>query len=238
MSTTKHLFLFLCITQILTGCKKHAYNNIINTSSIVVVNSIAHNPIIKLYTDNQQGSSIIESDYYNGFFFTAPNISIAANSIFNLKFSLDSDSTQRFIKEGFSPSPGKIYTVYFSGNLDNVKSTILEEVNLPHPTDSVMAIRFVNLNSDLVPINIKVISPNGFSEVPQISYMGITSFNTYDTKSEDDTYKFEIYNSNNDQLLTTYDFEPINNRVPKFSTLSLIIKGNNTVGYQVVRVDY
>lgn len=170
-----------------------------------------------------------------------------------LKVASASDTSKLWYDQQKDLSTGKMYSLYLSGTPAQVKATFHEEVNFPKyilrdagrptpVTDSLVNIRFVNLSptGPKVDINIR---GNTVNEVNELSYEAFTAFKAYPTPRSVRSIVFEIRQSSDKQLISTFTL-PINVNT-LYKSIAIVMMGiypGSTLPavdrYRVVSVTY
>ena len=99
---------------------------------------------------------------------------------------------------------GEAYTLFLAGSNKSLDSMLIKEtIPVLNESDSVSAVRFVNLcNTAPISVNLKG-KPYG-SAVQSLPYKGITGYVNYPAGRSIDTYEFEIRDAASGNLITTY----------------------------------
>lgn len=122
------------------------------------------------------------------------------------------------------------YSFFLAGTV-NQPDTLLVHDNLPYypPTDSVGAVRFVNLSAGSNPISVDIQGqPNG-SEVTSLAYKGITAFKTYTANHTISSYTFEFRDKALGTLITSYTITGVNNATGKNTATNTFLFKNHTL---------
>ncbi|MDO6430071.1 hypothetical protein Q4E93_05715 [Flavitalea sp. BT771] len=147
------------------------------------------------YGDNNQLSS------YSGIqklaLYQYPDTLQQAKPLFNLTLTLPA---------------GSINSLFLTGTVDAPDTLFVADQLPPHPvSDSVAAIRFVNLSPNSAPVSINLLGKANGSEVATLSYKGITAFTSYPATHDIASYSFEFRDAATETLLATYTADGINN---------------------------
>jgi hypothetical protein len=106
----------------------------------------------------------------------------------------------------FNFAIGKIYSLFFVG-MDSLHIDTLLTIDTPpyHAiSDSSIGVRFANLSAGSNPVSVDIKGLPPGSEVPSLSYKGITSFNSYTANADaPSSYVFEFRDAVSRNLLTS-----------------------------------
>jgi hypothetical protein len=99
---------------------------------------------------------------------------------------------------------GEAYTLFLAGSTSSLDTVLIKEtIPAISPSDSISAVRFVNLgNTGAISVNLKG-KPNG-SAVQRLPYKGITTFAHYPVTHNIASYEFEIRDAATGNLITTF----------------------------------
>jgi len=198
----------------------------------IVVTNFSDAPLAN-YSEAARVNTLLLSLYMNKYYI--------ANKVQPFAFYAYPDTLPKsapLLKLDLELEKNRIYSLFISGTTTSL-DTVLVKDNFPvlQPSDSVAAVRFVNLmKGAAVSINLKG-KPFG-SVMQNLPYMGVTEFQTFPVREDIDTYEFEIRDAVTSDLLTTYLCKDVNAKetgthrwLAKLRTHAITgIRGNTSAG--------
>jgi len=142
-----------------------------------------------------------------------PTLEYAANDRFaipadeprTLGFTFASDTTTVVLEEPIHLRAGEITTFFLLGDSDNLSSRMIETVGLQRFTDSVNAIRFINMAEGVPSLNIGI-RDSTVTLGSDLSFAEATEFIEVDARFENENYIFAFKDTQGTEL-ATYDFQ-------------------------------
>lgn len=208
----------LVVWMCLFSCRKDKYE-VYPIASITVTNAIVGGPSIRL----KDISTSISNN-------SSSKLSLMAGDFELYVYPVGDSLNPYYTDPKFYTENRDTYSLFLSGQSPSIASVILKD-NLPYHDDSTCGVRFINLCSDCLPINITLSNLPATNEVSNLGYLQSTDFRVYSAKAATSTYKFQIRKSSDNSILMTYDLS-----TPRFANVTLVIRGmRSSVG--IIRIN-
>lgn len=222
------VFSGICLAIFSVACKKNNDYISDNNATIYVINGSINVPSVmvrmngKLNTSGIIGTSAITKvNYGSGAFFFSEAKTTPLDILKGADSSLLKSTSYTFEK-------GRVYTLLVAGQLPTVEPLLIEEGNYPYislgkiteDVDSVINVRFINLSSNLQPIDIKI-SGGAANEVTGLEYKGASSWKRYTAKSSNTVYQFQIIENGSVLLTQALNITSTN----RFKNVAIVIRG-------------
>lgn len=113
------------------------------------------------------------------------------------------DTTMPAYSGSLNLANGGSYSLYLAGSVGSVDAILLRDT-LPHYSDSVCGVRFINLSYNSNPIiAVQTISPATI-DFSSLSYKQISEFKTYAAGVVNTSYSFQVRDAGTDSVLGAY----------------------------------
>jgi len=238
---TSNLVTFIAFILLFISCNKTEADITGAPAAINLVNAVAADDNNDLNM-NFTGNNIIYANSkrlsYWAWDGTSANglltFGIPSNKAIPLIVALAKDTTKPIFNQTINFNPGDIYSLFIGGKLGSA-SYVLQKDTLTKISDSLTAIRFINMSQDLNAVSINISGNPTGSEVTQLNYRQITGFKMYSAKSTDFSYTFEVRDATTGDFLTSFNY----NKLARFKHVTLIIRGlkDSWPGVEVVRMN-
>lgn len=227
--------LLITCCLLLTYCKKEFTNT--KHVTINVVNASVGAGALKV---NSYGRNI------NWSFLTGTDgaVNYASNMVYTL-FNQNSypfvvvpalDTLKTVFREPIPNETGTMYTLFTTGQNPNYESVLIKEATIPYGlTDSVVAVRFINLSPNSPAINITLENSPTVIVESNLSYKKLSSFKNLQLLKiiPPGSITFQVRDAATNGILTTYTL-PVTASLPyssvtiakaRFNSITLVIKG-------------
>lgn len=185
-------------------------------SSLKIINTVTNGPAVRL---GNNATIIIDNNSYSDFTVIPGNPDIYIWPI--------TDSSKPYYNsvKNVTMNNGEIYTLFLGGDTNNVASQLVKE-NLPYRADSTAGIRFINLSPGSPNVKVKI-AATGEVAFDNVAYQQLTEFKSYPATSANTSYRFQVFNANTDELITSINMSgsSLSSFVPRFRNVTLVLRG-------------
>ena len=245
MKDLNKLFILLLLTAMLFACEEDD-PEIKRVASLKVVHAVADAPGVYVNYFNEE---ITFAGYPLVRFGSFERYTLPAEGPTNLIFTYDGDTTRQAFSEAVMLEAGQVATYFLTGDSSSLSSVMVEDVGIATLTDSLNAIRFINMSPDTGPVQIGI-ADSSVVIAPELAYTNTTEYISFEATSMHPEYTFEFRNAD-DSVLASYRFVQI---IPPFfpglpptaralrDNLSLVLVGNPDDGegnstLQIIQID-
>ncbi|MBO9573326.1 MAG: DUF4397 domain-containing protein [Chitinophagaceae bacterium] len=209
----KNQMLLLLIIIFLSSCKKNEYQST-PLASLKVVNAVTDGAMLRL---NGVNADIYNKGYSMFSILTGhPDIYV---------WPIDDSLNPYYsnVNKQTAVAPNEIFTLFLSGEPGNIDALWVKE-NLPYRGDSTIGIRFINLASNSVPVNVTLSGNLSENEFENIDYQGITDFKTFSANTAAPDLMFEVRSAADPDLIIATSYIPAT--FLRFKNITLVLNGN------------
>jgi hypothetical protein len=215
-NTKSFLFLMLGIC-IASGCKKDTFKNP-GSASLNLVNATTGIFSVYVYFTNA------DSNYYlqqNPVYYGSNQIYSVIPGPTPLSIVSSADTSKKLVQTSIDYKAGGIYSFFLAG-LGTSVDTVITQDQIPHYSDSVAGVRFINLSPGSAPLSVNIVGnyPSQ-TEINGLAYKQISSFKPYSGANGLSSCDFEIRDQETGNLLLTYTWN-----LPLFRNQTLVINGS------------
>jgi len=202
---THHSFYILLLALIMTACSEEGPNDFPRAASLTVVHAAAGVPAVHVEYFGDELEALDFSINPTLAFGDNDRFTLPANESRTLNFIPASDTTSVVFKEEISLQDDAIATYFLLGNSDNLSSRTIETRGLQRLTDSVNAIRFINMAEGVTSLNIGI-RDSTVTLGSDLSFAAPTEFIEVDARLENENYIFTFKDAQ-DTELATFNFQ-------------------------------
>ncbi len=235
MKYLKIAILYVIAQSLLISCKKEdnkpatgggALLTIVNATigSSALVTNFNSNQVLKYYNTAQKinyGAYVEFPNYMGMIPLSLSQITDTVHTLYNHTLNLSYNTAHTLFMTGLVAQPDTLYTT--------------DKIPYYPPTDSVLAVRFVNLSPGSSPMTVNLQGQQSTPQVSSLAYKAITDFQQFPAKSTIIKYVFEVRAAGTGSLLTTYTLTPVSSRLFKNVTLAVI--GNSSTGVKTLLIN-
>jgi hypothetical protein len=113
----------------------------------------------------------------------------------------------------------EMYSLFLSGQASNISGLLVKD-NIPYHVDSTCGVRIINLCPNSKALNITLSTTPTINEISNLAYLQYVDFKTYPANAANAKYVFQLRNSADNKLLTSYTLTS-----PTFANVTLVIRG-------------
>lgn len=112
------------------------------------------------------------------------------------------------------------YSLFLGGASPTQIDPVLITESYHNYTDSVCAVRFINLSPGSSPISVNITGQSNGSEVASLAYKAYSSFKQYPAKKANSSYAFQIKDATTGNLIASYNLS-----TPYFHNVTIVLRG-------------
>ncbi|MDB5133996.1 MAG: hypothetical protein JWP37_599 [Mucilaginibacter sp.] len=135
-----------------------------------------------------------------------------------------SDNSQspavNYYNQSFMATNAGNYTLFLAGGSPALIDPILIQEHYQNYTDSVCAVRFINLSPNSSPVSVNITGQTNGSEVTSLAYKAYSSFKQYPAKKANVNYAFQFRNATTGALIASYTLV-----TPYFHNVTIVLRG-------------
>ena len=114
------------------------------------------------------------------------------------------------------------YSLFLGGSSPTLIDPIIIKESYQNFTDSLCAVRFINLSPNSTPVSVNITGQANGSEVTSLAYKAYSSFKQYPAKKVNANYAFQIRDAATGTLLASYSMP-----TPFFHNATIVLRGNS-----------
>jgi hypothetical protein len=219
-TTYKQFIAMIFIMAVFASCKNDQIANPV--SSLNVVNAAVGMPSVKV---NTSGKSIDYTTYTETIAYGTAKLYGVGAGTRQISAVAAATPAQDLFNVTKDFKAGGLYSLYLTGQSPDIE-VLYKEDSFPVYTDSVFAVRVINLSPDSAPLNVTLAGTPAVTEFSNLGYKQQSEFKKYAAKSgvTNTTFNFQVRDVNG-TLLTSYAFTASNLTLTRFKSATLVIKG-------------
>lgn len=206
------IFYIVVFGTIVSSCKKEGHSTT-GIASITLVNTVTGGKSVKMGSR----TAVISNN-------TALQMALNAGGDDLYVWPIGDSTHPYYTYSKFNAADHDVYSLFLGGTVTAVAGVLIKE-DIPYWTDSTGGIRFINLSPNSPPLNINLSITPTVNEVSNLVYKQYTEFKSYPALAKTTPYIFQIKNASTGALLLTYSFNTSSNLIPRFSNITLVIRG-------------
>lgn len=231
MKIYKSVTLILFVACLMLSCSKRFGVDPPANSSLTIVNA--------MWNGNSLIADLTGADSVAAYYNTGINIPFTYSGEFSqpsgktpvIVFQT-SDTIHPIYKSVLSFNPFGVYSLFIIGDTAHTDTLLSQDHPLHYPvSDSMTAVRFINLLQGNEGISCNIVGNSLGSEVDNLQYKSLSGFKTYAANSTIKKYAFEIHEIKSGKKLSTFAYKPV-----IFKSVTIVVAGTIQGGNNIITV--